>query len=331
MLVAVGLLLNLNTNLLFKNNTLQSNEIIISFIIVVISFSVNFILGISSNIAYGIHKSALVNLFQVISNLITFAGLIAINKFTSASLVNIALVYLISNTVSNLLFTLYIFADAKLRPNIKYNNKVYGKELTSLGIEFFILQVSSIILFSSDNFIISTFIGVNQVTDYSIVSKLFQVVSTFFSILLIQLWSEVAKATHSGDFVWIKDSVKKLILLLIPTAIILILIILNFDIVSKLWLGKTQVVDKNLLLLAALYSWLICLNGIFVNIQNGMSKIRVQTISSVISCLINIPLAIFLIKYYELGVNGVMISNIICLTISTSMCSIDVFLKIRKK
>lgn len=321
----------INTDILFKHNTIPKLEIIIGFIIVIVSFCVNFILGISSSIAFGIHKSSVVNFFQVVTNIIVLIGLILVSNFTKVSIINLSLVYFIANTLSNIIFTIYIFTDCKLRPDIKYNNKKYGKELTSLGMEFFILQMATIILFSTDNFIISTFIGVNEVTDYSLVSKFFQMVSTFFSILLVQLWSGVAKATYNGEYRWIKKSMHKLMLLLVPTAIVLVIMVLNFNFVSKLWLGKVVMIDKKLIIMAAIYAWIICFNGIFVNIQNGMSSIRMQTISSIISCIINIPIAIIFIKVFNLGVIGVMLSNIICLLISSTICSIDVIIRINKK
>lgn len=330
LIIMVILVCNINTDILFKSNTLENNEITISFIIVIISFCINFILGISSSIAFGIHKSSSVNLFQIITNMITLIGLIILPKLANPSLINISLLYFLSNTISNILFTIYVFRDKKLRPNIKYNNKEYGRELTSLGLEFFILQISSIVLFSTDNFIISTFIGVNEVTNYSLVSKLFQTVSTFFSILLVQLWSEVARATSQGNYKWIKKSMNRLLILLVPVSIALVIIIINFELFCQIWLGKNVIVDKRLIILAALYAWIICFNGIFINIQNGMSKIRVQTISSIISCIINIPLAMTFIKVFNLGILGVMLSNIICLSIASIMCSIDVFIRINK-
>lgn len=139
---------------------------------------------------------------------------------------------MIANTLSNILLTIYTFIDSKFRPNWRYINKEYGRELTSLGIEFFILQCASIILFSTDNFIISSFIGVNEVTDYSLVSKLFQIVSTMFSILLVQLWSYVAEATHSKQYNRIKDAMKNLSILLIPTAIVLAIMVNKFDLIN---------------------------------------------------------------------------------------------------
>ncbi|RDY27439.1 hypothetical protein CHL78_009500 [Romboutsia weinsteinii] len=331
LIISIILVCTIDTNVLFKENSLSQDEIILSFIIVIISFCLNFILGISNSIAFGIHKSSIVNLFQIIANIITLIGLILLPKFTQASLINISLLYLIANTFSNIIFTIYIFSDKKLRPNIKYKSKKYGIELTSLGLEFFVLQISTIILFSTDNFIISTFIGVNEVTDYSLISKLFQIVSTFFSILLVQLWSEVARSTHNEEYSWIKKSMNRLIILLIPVAIILSIIVIKFDTLIKIWIGKSIVVDKRLILLAAFYAWLICFNGIFVNIQNGMSKIRIQTISSIISCILNIPIAIILIKVFNLGVLGVMLSNIICLSISSVMCSVDVIYNINRR
>lgn len=320
-----------DVNVLFKNNTLGSNEIIISFIVVIFSFCINFILGISSSIIYGIHKSSIVNLFQAITGVITLLGIIFIKNYSNVSLINIALVYLIANTLSNILLTGYTFIDSRFRPNLKYRNKAYGKELTSIGIEFFILQCASIVLFSTDNFIISSFIGVNAVTDYSLVAKLFQVVSTMFSILLVQLWSSVAEATCNNQYRWIESAIKRLLILLLPTAIVLFIIVNKFDLIIKLWVGRTINVDNNLIVLSAVYAWIICFNGIFTNVQNGMSKIRVQTISSIISCALNIPLAYVLIEIFNLGVIGVMLSNVICLTIASIMCSIDVYVRILRK
>ncbi len=331
LIVAIFGILFLNTDILFKNNTLSHSEIIISFIIVIFSFCINFVLGISSSIIYGIHKSSIVNLFQSINGIITFVGLIFIKNYLNISLINIALVYLIANTLSNILLTIYTFIDSKFRPNWRYINKEYGRELTSLGIEFFILQCASIILFSTDNFIISSFIGVNEVTDYSLVSKLFQIVSTMFSILLVQLWSYVAEATHSKQYNRIKDAMKNLSILLIPTAIVLAIMVNKFDLITKIWLGKSINVNNNLVILSAIYSWIICFNGIFTNIQNGMSKIRVQTFSSIVSCVLNIPLAYIFIKVFNLGIIGVMLSNIICLSIASIMCSIDVFIRVLKR
>lgn len=330
LIVLVSLVLTINTNILFKNNTLSRYEIIISFIIVVVSFCINFVLGLSSSIAFGIHKSSVVNLFQIITNLLTLIGLIILPKFFSANLINISLLYFVSNTVSNIIFTIYIFSNNKLRPNIKYKNKKYGKELTSLGLEFFILQISTIVLFSTDNFIISTFIGINDVANYSLVLKLFQTVSTIYSILLVQLWSEVAKVACKGDYYWIKKSMNRLLILLLPVAIGLIILVNKFDFFLNIWLKRQIVVDYRLIVLAAIYAFVICFNGIFVNIQNGLSKIRVQTISSIISCIINIPLAIFFIKVLNLGILGVITSNIICLLISSLLCATDVIFRINK-
>ena len=329
-ILSLILVCNIDLGILFKNNTLPNQEIMISFIIVIISFCLNFILGLSSSIAFGVHKSSIVNLFQVINSLITLCGLLILPKISNPSLINISLLYLIANSISNIIFSIYIFMDQKFRPNIKFKNKKYGRELTSLGLEFFILQIATIVLFSTDNFIISTFIGANEVTDYSLVSKLFQIVSTIFSILLVQLWSEVAKVTISGDYDWIKKSVKRLMILLVPVALILVFMIYNFNFICQVWLRRDIQVNHYIIILAAIYVWLICFNGIFVNIQNGMSRIRVQTISSIVSCIINIPLAIILINVFNLGILGVMSSNIICLLIYSILCSIDVMVNLKK-
>jgi len=321
----------INTDVIFKGNTIARYEILISFIIVIINFCINFILGISTSIAFGIQKSSLVNLFQVITSILTLIGLIVLKRFTNPNLINIAFLYLIANSLSNIIFTIIIISDKKLRPSIESYDKKLGKDITKLGLEFFILEVASLVLCSTDNFIVSSFIGVEKVIGYYIASKLFQVISTSYSILLIQLWSAISEANFKKDYKWIKYAVYKLLILLLPAGIFIIVILIKFDFITNLWLGKNLDIDRNLLYLCAFYAWLICFNGIFVHVQNGMSRIRVQTISSIISCLLNIPLAILLIEIFKLGTIGVMISNIICLLISSIMCSIDVYINLKRK
>lgn len=330
LIISIALILNIDTNILFKNNNLKHNEIIVSFIIIIFNFCLNFILGISSSIAFGIHKSSLVNFFQVISNMITLVGLIFITIFTNPSIVNVALIYLISNTASNIILTIYLFREHNYRPNKKYNNKLYGKELVSVGMEFFILQLASVILFSTDNFIISSFIGVKDVAEYSIINRLFQIVPTFFSILLTQLWSEVASAIYKNNYIWIKNTINKLLIVLIPSFIILLIMIIKFEFITKIWIGSSVYCDKKLIYLSAIYAWIICYNAIFVNVLNGMNELRIQTIISTISCIINIPIAITFIKIFNLGVTGVVLSNIICIGISAIVCSVYTFLKLNK-
>lgn len=320
----------LNTDVLFKNNTINRNEIIISFIIVIFSFCLNFVIGLCNCIAYGLHKSALVSFFQVITNVITLIGLIFLIKYEKSNLINISLVYLISNVLTNIIFSIVLFKEDYIVPNSKYYDKKLGRDLTSLGMEFFILDAATLMLFSTDNFIVSSFISIKEVAGYSITTQLFRVISTLFSILLIQLWSAVAEANYKREYKWLRKAINKLSILLIPIAIVLMIMVFNFDFITKVWLGKNLIVDKNLIIASSIYAWLICFNGIFVNVQNGMSKVRVQTIASIFCCILNIPVAIFLIKILKLGVMGVMCSNIICILISSVMCSIDIYVKVYK-
>ena len=98
LILAICIITLVDTKTLFKGNTLNKVEIIASFIIVIISFCINFILGLSSSIAFGIHKSSLVNFFQVVTNILTLVCIVLINNFLNVSLINIALTYLIANT-----------------------------------------------------------------------------------------------------------------------------------------------------------------------------------------------------------------------------------------
>ena len=65
-----------------------------------------------------------------------------------------------------------------------------------------------IIIFSTDNIIISKLLGPSEVASYDIVLKLFQVIITFTIIVQDPFWALYADAFAKKDFNWIKKTIK---------------------------------------------------------------------------------------------------------------------------
>lgn len=331
LVVSIPLFWFFNYNWIYTNINIAHSEIAISFIIIIIGFVINFVIGLVTSIIYGIHKSHLVTLSQLISSILSLLLTLCVIDTTSRLYV-MSIIYSISNILVNIILTIIVYQiDSCYIPSLKLFDKYESKKLYTLGMSFFLLQIVSLFMNTSDSFIVAKLIGASDVTNYSIVNKVFNIIPTLFSIILIQVWSQTTKEATLNKYNNIKKMINKLLLLLIPILGVLIFLVVIFNFISLIWLGEVINVNKLLLISSALYAFFTCTNGIFVNIQNGLGIIRYQIISYTISVIIQFPLAYFLVYRLELGVGGVMLSKSIILFIPTIVNLIHVLAFINKR
>ena len=204
----------------------------------------------------------------------------------------------------------------KFKPKFSLCKIYYLKEITSLGFSFFIIQIAALILFSTDNFIITKLFSPEEVVPYNIAFKYFSIVTMAYTIIITPYWSSFTEAYANKDIKWIKKSVKNIqkIWLFIPA--VLIFMIFVSDWFYELWVGDKVVIPFSLSILMALFVLLTSFNLIYVNFINGVGKIKLQIITAITSMLINIPLSIYFAKNLGLGTNGVILATCTCLIYS---------------
>ena len=179
----------------------------------------------------------------------------------------------------------------------------------SLSIGFFVIQICMIVIFTTDNIIISNVLGPEEVTNYDIIFKLFQVIITFSTILLDPFWSLFTDAYQKKDFLWIKKTLKKLNKLFIIVCIAtIVLILLTKDIVS-IWIGKDFIVKESLPYLMGLFVLIRIYPLMYMYFLNSIGKIKLQMYLYIIGAVINIPISIFFVKYFNLGISGVILGT----------------------
>ena len=202
---------------------------------------------------------------------------------------------------------------AAFKPGLNHWKKKYTKEITGVGLQFFIIQISTVVLFSTDNLIISKIFSAEHVVPYNIAFKYFSVIVMVYTIITYPYWSSITEAYTKGDIKWIKVSVKNIqkMWLLVPIALG-VLIVLS-DWFYNLWVGDKVEVSFGLSLAMALYALLITFNMIYASFINGVGKIRLQVYMSIFTMIINIPLSIFFAKFLELGLSGIMLATCVSL------------------
>ncbi|MHA4984942.1 lipopolysaccharide biosynthesis protein [Cetobacterium somerae] len=328
----LGILITLTFNLQNLFNTdISIYELRLSFIITIFSFSLNFVIGLGKTISYAIHRSSLVGLSQVIYSIILIILIYLLRVFfPNASLVNVSIVYLLATTLANLFVSMLVLKKSLYRPEIsKYSRNLF-KDIFGTGIKFFLIQLSGIVLFSTDSMIITKVLGPEEVTKYSIIDKLFTTMTSLYSIMLIALWSGVSQAYTKKDFIWIRNMLKKLKLTLIPLGVGIIILSLIINKLVIIWTGKNFNFEWELILIFSLYSLLVAWVGIFVNIINGVGKINLQMYIMIIIALLNIPLSIYFSRNLNMGIMGVKLATLICMIPLGIFIPIQVYKKILK-
>ena len=279
-------------------------------------FCVSFVLKVVGNIYMAYQLPAINDLLSLLGNIISLILIYLCTIFTSGSLEKVAVIFSASPVFVFLLaipITFWKYKD--IRPSWKYVNFKYLRQLMSLSTQFFIIQISCLILFMTSNFIISQLFGPEQVTPYNIAFKYFSLINMGFMIILTPIWSAITEAYTKNDMKWIQKTMKKLLWIWVGFVFITILMVFASTYIYTLWIGNGVQVSFTLSVVCGVYVRISNWNNIFAYVINGIGKIRLQLYSSIISGFLFLPIAFYLGKWY--GISGVMIAMCICLFLSS--------------
>lgn len=252
---------------------------------------------------------------QFVTQLTSLVSIWLLTRFSSSSLLSFGFVFSGLPVLILLLLNFIAFSKKykKYQPKLSLFQFECLKDIMGLGIRFFIVQLAAIMLFSTDNFIIIRLFGPDEVVPYNIAFKYFSILSIGYSVIIMPFWSSFTEAYALKDFKWIKNSVNKIlrIWLLVPFLLFLMIVCSNYF--YSFWVGDKVQIPLKLSVSMALFVFLTTFNMIFVNFINGVGKIKLQLITSIVSLCINIPLSIYLAGYLNMGVSGVILATCISL------------------
>ena len=329
--IIIGCILSyfINWNNVFGVYSIDENlNIIMGLSIVLVS--INFVLSLCKSVYYSLQENSKVGLMGIIQQLIMIFGVWVLMKFKNSSILVIALLYGCSEILVSLIFSLKLFKKDKcFIPNIKYYSKKEAHQTTSLGMLFFISQIASLILFSTDNLIISHFIGPAEVTSYSIVNKLFSVGTGMFTMLVAPYWSRTAAAKAENNYIIVKQSLKSMFKLFILGIFGACLLMVVFKPVAFIWLHQDLNYQKGLIFFMTIYSIIFMWNAIYSQIVNGLSLMKILVPVAVLQGVVNIPLSLMFLLKFDMGAVGVLLGTICATLISAIVCPIYIHKEIK--
>lgn len=238
-------------------------------------------------------NNAIIAAGQTLTLLLTFVAywmgwhsLFAIAVINTASPL---LVWLVSYPVT------FCMRYPELMPSVSAFRCDMVRELYSLGIQFFIIQVSGIILFMSTNLLISRWFSPEMVTPYNLAYRYFGIILVVFTVVCMPFWSATTDAYQRGDMQWIKNANRRMnIIMTAITALILLMLVLSPP-VYYLWINYWQ--DSNVEIplvmsaLVAAYVFTLVLSMRYSYFLNGIGVLRLQLVMTLCAALTFVPMA----------------------------------------
>jgi len=282
-------------------------------VVVLSCFCVQFFLQPINTILMASHQVYKVSFITLIGQIISLAIIYLLSLYTKGNL--LTLVFVLAGVPVVVLFiaNIYLFKTSlkTFKPKFKYIDVQNAKSLLSVGGTFFFLQIGGLIIYETDNIVITRIktLGPEAVTRFNIAYKLFSAIVVVAFVIMTPYWSAITDAFAKKEFAWMKSSLKRMrqVWLLLSLGSLLLFICSRF--IYKFWLGSDIVNEKWLSLSMAVYVIAYIFQLIYAYFQNGTGKIRIQLICVMVASCINIPLSIYWGRLY--GLPGVVNANTI--------------------
>ncbi len=280
-------------------------------------FFLRFVVKLIGIVLYADQRPAMANAFGPIGNLLALIAIYILTKTTHGSLIYLGWALSVLPVLVLFVASFYFYGTdyKKIAPSLGYVKMNYAKSLMGLGFKFFIIQISALVMFQSSNIIITQFFGPREVTSFNIAYKYYGIINMLFSLIMIPYWSAFTDAWVKKEFDWIKRTIRNLLWIFYVFIVISALLFIVAPHVFNLWLGidrmKNIVITNRLEFFLILYFLLLSFGGIYNMFINGTGKLSVQMISLLIGAVIFFPIAYFLISFWGMGLEAVVIASIL--------------------
>jgi O-antigen/teichoic acid export membrane protein len=303
---------NLNWGSIFHvENRVIAKDASLAMAAAFVVFLFSFPTGLVTKALAGYQELHIANLFAISGNVLGFVVVIAV-VYLHGQLPVLVAGYSGSVVVANLACLLWMCTYSKpwMKPWPQRVRSHLISQIFHSGIQFFAIQIAGLIVFSSDNLIISHFLSPAQVTPYSVTWRLVNYIAVVQTFLFPALWPAYAEAYASGQLAWIRSTYNRVrrmtvVVLAVGSAVML----LAGRNIIRIWAGQAAVPTVPLI-------WLMCVwIAIYAFTMNqsclmgATSRVGKQAISSSLAAIANLILSIIWVR--TMGPPGVLLATIV--------------------
>lgn len=267
--------------------------------------------GLASKAFGGYQELHVANLFTAGGSALGLIAIIAA-VLLKGTLVGLVAAYAGATVAGSLICLAWLVFVAKpwLRPSLRCFRHHHLKRIFHTGGQFFLIQIAGLVVFNSDNIIISHFLTPAEVTPYNVTWKLTTYATALQALSAPALWPAYSEAWTAKHIRWIRQTYRRVRWVTILCMTVACAVLLPFGrTIIQIWAGPAAL--PSLALLITMCIWMI-IYAVAINqaaLMGATYRVGKQAISSVVAAAAN--LALTLLWVTKFGATGVILATVI--------------------
>lgn len=304
--VACALLLDMSK--VFNTAALGSRELQAALLVATAFTLVSFVVKNIGLVFVALQKYALNDLLAILGSVLALATVYVLTLTTEGNLLYVVAAFTGIPVLVYLLACIPIFRHYPfLRPAWRSLDLSLGRQIVCKGLGFFAIQITScLVIFGSSNLFIIQYAGPSEVTTYNIAYKFFNLLAIAYTIIVSPMWNAYTDAYVKGDTAWIGKTFRTALRMWGLTVLGGCVMLAASGLFYRLWVGPAVSVPVSLSASVLAYISLFNLNSGVTALLNGLNKIRVQIITSIV--ITALYLAAVLLFGHALGTRGIVLA-----------------------
>ncbi len=292
-----------------------NNEIAILAMLMFGAFAIRFVSSLVFQLFYAFQQTAKVQVYNALTKVLFLALIIAIYFLAEESLILFGAAKTFTFAFVPMFVGFYYFAGKfkRYRPKLSMARMEFASSLFHLGFQFFLIRIAMIIINQTNNFLIASFDSLESVTHFQAAYKYLSIFLILFVILTNQLWAANTEAYRKGDLEWMRKSMRGVVKIWIGSVVVAAIMVAISPYVYKLWLQDKVHIPFTLTVAVACSVLITTWVNMFNIVINGTGKIYLQTVTWVLSSIVNIPICIFFATYLNMGAVGIVLGTVVCM------------------
>jgi O-antigen/teichoic acid export membrane protein len=287
----------------------------------VLCFALNVPMGIVQRIQLGFQEGFANDIWQIAGSLMALVALLVGVHF-EWGLPRLILAVTGAPVAAAALNGLHLFGRSRpwLLPRWNHFQWTAARALAGTGFLFFLMQVTNVVSFSSDNVIVAQLLGAAAVPQYSVVQRAFLLVTTLQNTWLAPLWPAYREAIHRGDHAWVRRTLLRSLLtaVAVSTSLSLALTLASRPL-FRFWVGSDLVPAWPLTIGFALWAVVQTLGSAVAMYLNGSNALVFELCLGLSMLAAATPLKIFLCRH--IGMPGVIGGTLIAYLVAVAIPS----------
>lgn len=308
-IIVVPVIMMVDVGSLLHTTVVSSAELRNALLVAVVFTLVSFVVKNVGYVFVALQKYAMNDLLVVGGNVLALVAIFVLTRTaTHGALINVVSAFVIIPVVVFVLAAIPIFHKYPLlRPTRSSFDYSLVRPIVTKGVGFFLIQLTScLVIFGSSNVIIMRLVGETAVTQYGIAYKYFHLIAMAYIIVLAPMWNAYTDAYVKGNFEWIKKTFRRALLLWLLTFAGGGVMLAGSQLFYDLWISDRVEIPFAVSTAVFVYISMYNLNNCVTYLLNGLNKIRVQVITSVVCTLLYLVAAhVFGLRF---GVVGIVLS-----------------------